>query len=74
MRISGWKLFKVCHQANNPCDYKHCDSVDIMFLMCHRTSGEDTLKSLCEFLVGSVSQRFTTLSCLVAIGVVKVEI
>ena len=74
MRISGWKLFKVCHQANNPCDYKHCDSVDIMFLICHRTSGEDTLKSLCEFLVGSVSQRLTTLSCLVAIGVVKVEI
>ena len=63
----------VCYHPDKSCDHKHYDSGDIRFLICQVTSRECMFKLLCEFVDGSSSQRVTTLSCSVAIGLVQVE-
>ena len=45
-----------------------------MFLICHVTSCGHMFKGLREFMGGSPSRRVNILSCLVAIGLVQVEI
>ena len=37
------------------CDYNHCDSGDIMFLIGHVTSGEHMFNRLYEFMGGNTS-------------------
>ena len=53
MQIFGWELLVVFHDPDTPCDHTHCDSGDIMFLICHMTSRERMFKGLCEFMDGS---------------------
>ena len=45
-----------------------------MFSICHVALREDMFKGLCELMGGRPSQWVTTLPCLVAIGLVEVEI
>ena len=52
MRIYGWELLAVCHHPDKSCDYKYCDSGDIMFLICHVTSLEHMFIGLYEFMDG----------------------
>ena len=49
-----------CHPCDRSCDHKHCDSGDIMLLICLMTSSQHLFKELCGFMGGSSSQ------CLVA--------
>ena len=63
----------VCHDPDKFCDYYHCDSGDVMFLICHVTSRKHMFKELCGFMGGSSSRSVTILPCLVAIGQVQVE-
>ena len=69
MGISGWELLEVCHHPDKSCDHKHCDCGD-----SHVTSSEHMFKWLCEFKGGLFPRRFITLPCLVAAGLVQVEI
>ena len=46
----------VCHHPGKFGDHGHCDSEDIMFLICYMTSGNCMFKGLCEFMGGSPSQ------------------
>ena len=48
--ISGWELLEVFYQPNKPCDHKHRDSGDIIFLICCMSSCEHMFKRLCEFM------------------------
>ena len=50
IQIYGWEFLAVCNQPDKSCDPKHCDSGDIMFLICHVTSCEHMFKRLCEFM------------------------
>ena len=54
MQIYGWELLAVCYHPDKSCD-QHCDSGG-MFLICHVTSREHIVKSLCEFIGGSHSE------------------
>ena len=68
------ELPALCHHPDKSCDHGHYDSGDIVFLICHVTSREHMFKGLCEFVGGSPLWCVTTLSCLVAIGLVQLEI
>ena len=70
----GWEHLKVCHRLGKSCEHWNYDSWDIVFLICHVTSREHMFKRLCEFMGGIPSRKVTTFSCLVAIGLVQVEI
>ena len=52
MGTSGWELYEVWYYPGKSCDHKHCDSGDIVFLICHVTHREHMLKRLCEFSHG----------------------
>ena len=39
----GWEFLVLCHDADKPCDHRHCDGGD-MFLICHVTSLEQMFK------------------------------
>ena len=73
MRIYGWKFLAVCHCPDKSCDHKHIYSGDI-FLICQVTSREHVFKGLSEFMGGSPSWRLTTLSSMVVIVIVVIEI
>ena len=45
----GRELLTVCHHPGKFCEHRHCDSGDIVFLICHVISREHTFKGLCEF-------------------------
>ena len=47
----GRELLTVCHHPGKFCEHRHCDSGDIVFLICHVISREHTFKGLCEFRV-----------------------
>ena len=38
--IYGWKFLPICHHRDKFCDYKHCHSGGILFLICHVISSE----------------------------------
>ena len=59
--------------SDKSCDHKNGDSRNAS-LMCHVNSHEHMFKGLCDFMVASLSWWLTTLPCLVAIGLVQVEI
>ena len=50
MQIHEWELLAVCHHTDKSCDHNHCNSGDIMFLICHVTSREHMFKGLYEFM------------------------
>ena len=52
MQIYEWEFLAVRHHPNKFWDHKHCDSGDIMFLICH--------KRLCEFMCENSSRWVTT--------------
>ena len=58
MGIYGWELPEVWHQLEKSCNHKHCDSGDIMLLICHMTSRKHRS---CECKCGSPLQWITTL-------------
>ena len=66
------------HPCDRSCDHKHCDSGDIMFLICLMTSSQHVFKGLCGFMVDTLHSVWwppvTTLPCLVVTGLVEVEI
>ena len=69
----GWKLLAICHHTEKPCDHSYCNSGDKIFFICHMTSPKHMFKQLCEFMGRSPPWWFTTLPCLVAIGLIEVE-
>ena len=69
----GWKLLAICHHTEKPCDHRYCNSGDKIFFICHMTSPKHMFKQLCEFMGRSPPWWFTTLPCLVAIGLIEVE-
>ena len=68
--IYGWGLLAVCHHPDKSCDH----SEDIMFSICHVTSRKHMFKWLDEFIGGCPIRWVTNLLCLMAIGLVQVEI
>ena len=74
MQIHVWELLALGHLPDKFGDDGHCDSGDITFLICYVTSREHMLKGLCESMRGSLSSKVATLPCLMAIGLVQVEI
>ena len=56
VRIYGWELLTVCHHLIKFSSYRHCDSGDIMFRICHVASGDHIFRRLCEFMGGSPSR------------------
>ena len=74
MQTYGWKLLTVYHHPDNFGSQTHCDSGDIMFSIWHVTSCDHVFKGLWYFIRGSPSQKVTILPCLVAVGLVQVEI
>ena len=69
-----WDLLTVCLHPNNFSIHRHCNSVDIMFLICYMTSCDPIFKWLYEFMGGGPSQEVTALPCLVVIDLIQVEI
>ena len=63
----------MCHYTDKSSDHKQCNDED-MFLICYATSDEHMFKVLREFMGRSPSRCNTTLSCLVAVGQVQLEI
>ena len=74
MQISGLELLKIRHHLNKSCEHKHYDGGDIVLLISQVTSREYMFKGLREFMGGIPSRRVTTLPCLVASGLMQVEI
>ena len=74
MRLYRRELLPICHHLDKSFDHKYYDSEDVMFLICYVTSCEYIFTALYEFMGGNSSWRGTTLRCLVAIGLVQVEI
>ena len=72
MRIYGWGSIMLCQHSDKSGDHKHRDSENVFNLS--RTSPDHMFKGLCEFMGGSLLRQATTLSCLVAIGLVQMEI
>ena len=35
MQIYGWGLLTVCHHPGTSCERRHCNSEDIVLLICH---------------------------------------
>ena len=73
MQIYGLELLTVYHHPGKSCEHRHCDCGYIVFLICHLNSREHMFKGLCELTGGSPLWNFTTFPCLVAIGLVEVE-
>ena len=44
MQIFGWELLLLYHYTDKPCDHRHCDGGDIMFLICHVSSCKHIFK------------------------------
>ena len=74
MQTYVWVLLVLCHYPDEFVDHRDCESRDIMFSMCDVRSPDQMLKELCKFMSRNLSPKETTLSCLVAIGLVQVEI
>ena len=74
MQIYEWELLKVSHRLGKSCEHEHYGSGDMVFLIRQVTALKHMFKGLCKFMGGSPSQRVTTFPCLVAIGLVQVEI
>ena len=74
MQIYRQELLAIRHPPDKFCDHKYYDNEDLMFLICHVTSSEHMFKVLYEFTGGSPLPWVTTWPCLVAIGIVQVEI
>ena len=64
----------VYHHPDKFCDHRYCDSGAIMFLMFLRLHMSKCLKCYVNILVDAPHGKSTALPCLVAIGLVQVEI
>ena len=64
----------VCHNPDKFCDHRYCDSGAIMFLMFLRLHMGTCLKCYVNTLVDAPHDKSNTLSCLVVIGLLQVEI
>ena len=62
------------YHLGKSCEHRHYDSRDIVFLIRHVSSREHIFKGFCEFKGEIPSRRVTTFPCLVAIGLMQVEI
>ena len=51
----GRELLAVCCHPDSSSGNKHCDSGDIIFLICYMTSRKHMVKELCEYMDGSPS-------------------
>ena len=51
------EVLAVRHHPDNSCDHKHCDSGNIMLLICHVTPREsrehEMFKVLCKYMGGN---------------------
>ena len=68
-----WEFFAVFHDPDKSCNHEHCDSGD-MFSIQHVTSREYVFKGLWKFPGWKSLTLRHHLPCLVAIGLVQVEI
>ena len=64
----------VCHHPDKFCDHSYCDSGAIMFLMFLQLHMGTSLKCYVNTLVDAPHDKSNTLSCLVVIGLLQVEI
>lgn len=69
--IFGGFLGKMLAMLNGQ---RPCGSRYITYLICHVTSYDHVLRSLCEFIRGSSLLLLTTLRSLMAIGLMVVQI
>ena len=63
-----------CHDSAMLCDHRDCGGGDIVFSVCLLSSRNQMFKGSCNFISGRSSQCVTIMPCLVAIGLVEVEI
>ena len=47
------ELLLVCQNLAKSCDHRHCDTGDLMFLICHMTSNNHLFRGLYNFIVES---------------------
>ena len=68
--LSFWLLIISHHPVSG---YKSRGNGDIMFIICHVTWCVHVINGLCNFVDNIISSETTSLSSLVAIGLVEVE-
>ena len=66
----GLKLLMVSYQPVKSGGHTHCESEDVMILVCQ----DHVIKEPCDYMGRSPSNKVTILSCLVAIGTVIAKI
>ena len=54
--LYGWESLTVYYHPDEFGDHRHCDSKNVLFLICHLTSMDHMFKGLCKFIGESPSE------------------
>ena len=59
MQLYWWELLAVFHHQDKFDDPRHCDSGDLMFLICHKTPRDHVFKGLCDLWVEALDGKLS---------------